>query len=115
MESKRKKPRVLTLTLPFLNQPTLLLHGKNYVLRNFSDEGFGVWINPPLPKDLSVNSEIQAQVALGNKTYAVELVLTHISGRQHGLKIISDSLELKAKLQQLLEPSVYAESLMRKE
>ncbi len=114
MESKRKKPRVLTLTLPSSNQPTLVLHGKNYILRNFSDEGLGVWIHPPLPKDLSKDSLIQAQVNLEDKSYSVELRLTHVSGRQHGLKILSESLELKMKLQKLLEPSLYAESLKLK-
>ncbi len=115
MESKRKKPRVLTLTLPYLNQPTLILHGKNYILRNFSDEGFGVWINPPLPKDLASHSIIKGQVSLENQTYSVELQLAHTSGRQHGLRIVSDSQELKKKLQALLEPSLYAESLVKKD
>lgn len=84
------------------------------MLRNFSDEGFGVWINPPLPKDLSNQSSLSGQVSLENKMYPVELKLAHASGRHHGLKIISESQELKEKLRTLLEPSVYAESLTQK-
>lgn len=108
---RRKRPRALTLTLPDDRQPCLVLSGKKYTLRNFSEEGIGLWLVPPAPYNLTNGSKISGDVVIDNSIHPVQLEVMHLSDRGVGLRIVHKSKELDALFERLLEPTVYASRL----
>lgn len=108
---RRKRPRALTLTLQDENQPFLVLQGKTYTLRNFSEEGIGLWLIPPTPYQLAPGSKVTGDIAIENVIHPVTLEVMHLSERGVGLKITNKSKELTAIFRRLLEPTTYAAKL----
>lgn len=105
---KRKRPRALTLTLSDEKQPFLVLQGKKYTLRNFSEEGIGLWLVPPAPYNLTAGSKITGDIVIENVIHPVQLEVMHLSDRGVGLKITNKSQELTTLFNRLLEPTTYA-------
>jgi hypothetical protein len=110
---KRRRPRALTLTLPDEHQPHLVFQGKQYTLRNLSEEGIGVWVVPPAPYGMKMGSRLRADFVIDKRIYPVELEVAHESERLIGLKILHKSGELEAIFNRLLQPSFYAAGLER--
>ncbi len=108
---RRKRPRALTLTLPDDRQPCLVLSGKKYTLRNFSEEGIGLWLVPPAPYGLTSGSKISGDVVIDNAIHPVQLEVMHLSDRGVGLRITQKSKELDTLFEKLLEPTVHAARL----
>ncbi|MBI4404966.1 MAG: hypothetical protein HY537_12440 [Deltaproteobacteria bacterium] len=108
---KRRRPRALTLTLPDAQQPFLILFGRKYTLRNFSEEGIGLWVQPPLPFGLSVGATVSGDVEIEQNIYPVKLEVMHVSNKVVGLKIAHKSPELTKLFQRLLQPALYAANL----
>lgn len=108
---RRKRPRALTLTLPDDKQPCLVLSGKKYTLRNFSEEGIGLWLIPPAPYGLTPGSKVSGDVVIENAIHPVQLEVMHLSDRGVGLRITHKSKELDQLFAKLLEPTVYASRL----
>ncbi len=105
---KRKRPRALTLTLPNTSHPYLLLDGKKHALRNFSQEGIGLWLTPPVPFGLTPGSRLNGDLVIGKDIFAVQLEVVHQSTKVIGLKILHKSEQLSALFHSLLLPSNYA-------
>ncbi len=105
---RRRRPRAVTLTLPDAKQPHLLLGGKSYTLRNFSESGIGLWMTSPAPFGLHKGNKIHGDVEIEHHIHPIELEVMHHSPRTVGLRITQMSVELKALFLQLLEPIAYA-------
>src|SRR4051812_37011545 len=91
---RRRRPRALTLTLPDQKRPFLVYEGKRYTLRNFSEEGIGLWLPPPPPYGMQVGARIKADVLIDNHIYPVELEVRHFYPRCVGMRIATQSTEL---------------------
>ena len=107
----RRRPRALTLTLPDEKQPFLVLEGQRYTLRNFSEEGIGLWVPAPAPFGLATGSKISGDIVIGNSIHPVKLEIVHHSSRIVGLRITQKSLQLSGIFRELLEPAVHAAEL----
>ena len=108
---RRRRPRALTLTLPDAKQPFLVLNGLKYTLRNFSEEGIGLWVLPPLPFGLTPGSAVSGDIQIENHIHPVVLEIVHHSPRVIGLRILEKSTELEKIFRTLLEPANYAGDL----
>lgn len=108
---RRRRPRALTLTLPDSEQPYLFLDGKKHMLRNFSQEGIGLWVPPPPPLGLKVGGNISGDIVIHEEIFPVRLEIVHCSEKVVGLKILHKSPELTEIFQRLLEPATYAHEL----
>lgn len=108
---QRRRPRALTLTLPNSEQPCLLFGDQKYTLRNFNDEGLGLWLPQPLPYNLHAGLQISGDVVVGNQIFPTKLEVRHVSRTIAGLKFILIPPELKALFSQMIEPSTYATQL----
>jgi hypothetical protein len=108
---KRRKPRALTLTLPNSQQPFLVFQGERYTLRNFNDEGIGLWLPSPAALNLTPGSQMSADVVIDNQIFAVKLEIRHTSPGIIGLKFTKVAPELSSLFRTLMEPSTYAASL----
>ena len=108
----RKRPRALTLTLPDAKQPFLMLEGNRYTLRNFSEEGLGLWVPVPPPFGLTPGSKISGDVVIGNDIFPVRLEIRHHSKQVLGLKIEHQSKELSTLFSALLEPAKHAAEMI---
>ncbi len=108
---RRRRPRAVTLTLPDTQQPHLLLDGKVYTLRNFSESGLGLWMPSPAPFGLHKGNHIHGDLEIENHIHPIELEVVHHSPRTVGLRIIKMSKELITLFRQLLEPVSFAGSL----
>jgi hypothetical protein len=107
----RKRPRALTLTLPDNKQPFLVLEGQRYVLRNFNEDGIGLWMPNPPPFGLEKGVKLNGDIVIDNQIFGVGLETVHADHGILGLRIINKSLELIDLLRQLLEPTEYANDL----
>src|SRR4051794_3414808 len=105
---RRRRPRAVTLTLPDAKQPHLLLDGKSYTLRNFSESGIGLWMTQPAPFGLHKGNKIHGDVEVEHHIHPIELEVVHHSPSTVGLRITRMSKELTTLFQQLLEPISYA-------
>ncbi len=105
---RRRRPRAVTLTLPDSKQPHLLLDGKTYTLRNFSESGIGLWMTTPAPFGLHKGNRIHGDVEIDHNIHPIELEVVHHSPRTVGLRITRMSAELSALFRELLEPVSYA-------
>jgi len=108
----RRRPRALTLTLPDAKQPFLMLEGHRYALRNFSQEGLGLWVPAPPPFGLTPGSKISGDVAIGNEIFPVKLEVRHHSKQVLGLRIEHQSAALTKIFDILLEPATHAVDLV---
>lgn len=108
---KKRRPRALTLTLPNAKQPQFVLDGNRYTLRNFSSDGLGLWVPPPVPFGLNSGQTISGDVVIGRDIFPVKLEIRHISKMMVGFQFVEVSKELRAILQKLMEPSTHASSL----
>ena len=108
---KRRGPRALTLTLPDTRQPFLVIDKKRYTLRNFSEDGIGVLLIPPLKHGLTKGRTMSGDVTIGNQIFPVKLEAIHVSEKLLGLKIIHKSPELTQIFKDLLHPATYAMTL----
>jgi hypothetical protein len=111
MPEKRIRPRALTLTLPDRNQPSLLFAGHKYTLRNFSEEGIGLWMPQPPPFALHKGMTIKGDIEIGQHIHPVTLEVVHVSEKIAGLRILHRSTELAEIFNRLLQPSIYADEL----
>lgn len=107
----RRRPRALTLTLPDAKQPCLMLAGQKYTLRNFSEDGMGLWVPTPAPFGLAAGSQISGDVVIGNNIYPVKLEIRHHSKGLVGLRMVHKSKDLTVIFRQLLEPAFHAAEL----
>lgn len=107
----KRRPRALTLTLPDEKQPFLLLEGRRYTLRNFSEEGIGLWVPAPAPNGLTPGSRISGDIVIGQTIHPVKLEIVHHTSRIIGLRITQKSTELSKIFDVLLEPAVHAAEL----
>lgn len=112
MPGPTRRPRALTLTLPDYLQPSLVLDGKQYILRNFSEEGIGVWLPEPAPYGLTKGMHISGDIVIGQQIHSVQLEIVHQDRGILGLRITYKSIELAEVFRRLLEPSVYAGQLV---
>jgi len=108
---RRRRPRALTLTLPDTSQPCFLLAGQKYTLRNFSEEGIGLWITGETPFAMHAGNRISGDIVIGAQIYPVQLEVAHGSARAVGLRILSKSPELALLFRRLLEPANQAHDL----
>ncbi len=111
MDGSKRKPRALTLTLPDHLQPYLVLDDKQYILRNFSEEGMGVWMPSPAPFGLTKGAVISGDIVIGNQIHAVQLEVMHQAKGIVGLAILHKSVELTEIFQKMLEPTAYAQAM----
>ena len=109
---KRRRPRALTLTLPDSKQPVLVLGGERYTLRNFSQEGIGLWVPPPAPFGMNRGQRISGDIVIGSNIYPVQLEIAHTDTRTVGLKIVHKSPDLTEIFRLMLEPASHACDLM---
>lgn len=107
----RKRPRALTLTLPDDKQPFLMLDGNRYVLRNFNEDGIGLWMPSPAPFSLEKGTRLSGDIVIDNQIFPVGLETVHLVNGVLGLRIINKSLELVDLFRRLLEPTEYAGDL----
>lgn len=107
----RRKPRALTLTLANAKQPFLLWQGERYTLRNFNEEGIGLWVPTPASIGLAPGSRMSADVVIDNQIFAVQLEIRHSSPGIIGLRFTKVGAELSAMFRQLMEPTTYAAQL----
>lgn len=105
---RRRRPRAVTLTLPDAKQPHLLVNGKSYSLKNFSESGIGLWMTNPAPFGLHKGNRIHGDVEIEHHIHPIELEVVHHSPRTVGLRITRLSKELAELFRQLLEPVSYA-------
>jgi hypothetical protein len=111
MNLKRRRPRALTLTLPDAKQPFLIWNDVRYTLRNFSQEGLGLWVPPPAPFGMNKGQHISGNIVIGKDIHAVKLEIVHTTARMVGLKILHKSPELTEIFRELLEPATHAAEL----
>lgn len=102
----------MTLTLPDEKQPFLMLEGQRYTLRNFSEEGIGLWVPAPAPFGLATGSKISGDIVIGNSIHPVKLEIVHHNARIVGLRITQKSTQLTGIFTELLRPAVYAAELV---
>lgn len=107
----RKRPRALTLTLPDNKQPFLVLDERKYVLRNFNEDGIGLWMPNPAPFTLEKGTRLSGDIVIDNQIFPVGLETVHMANGVLGLRIINKSLELVDLFRGLLEPTEYAGDL----
>lgn len=105
---RRRRPRAVTLTLPDAKQPHLLLDGKSYTLRNFSESGIGLWLTSPAPFGLHKGNKLHGDVEIEHHIHPIELEVVHHTPRTVGLRITRMSKELTDLFRQLLEPVSFA-------
>ena len=79
-------------------------------MRNFSEEGLGIWLPPPAPFGLRPGATVKADILIDHQIHPVELEVVHAYSRFLGVKIRHRSKELADVFHQLLEPTVYADS-----
>lgn len=108
---RRRRPRALTLTLPDSKQPFLVLEGTKHTLRNFSQEGMGLWVMPPLPFGLTPGRQVSGDVVIGQDVHSVLLEIVHHSPRVIGVRILQKSHALDKILCELMAPANYAGEL----
>lgn len=111
MGNPNRRPRALTLTLPDHLQPYLVLEDKQYILRNFSEEGMGVWVPEPAPFGLTKGNHINGDIVIGNQIHPVQLEVMHQAKGIVGLRIVHKSVELSEVFRRMLEPTSYASEL----
>jgi hypothetical protein len=109
---QRRRPRAVTLTLPNARQPFVVIEGKKYTLRNFSEDGVGLWAPSPAPFGLAPGSNISGDVVLDQEIFPVKLEVRHRSPGVIGLEIMEAPPELHQLFKRLLEPSYYASTLV---
>jgi hypothetical protein len=107
-----RRPRALTLTLPEKLQPYLVLEGKQYILRNFSEEGMGVWVPEPAPFELAKGNQVSGDIVIGSQIHPVQLEVMFQGKGIVGLRIVHKSVELGELFRRLLEPTQYASELV---
>lgn len=112
MTTYNRRPRALTLALPNSKQPYLVFGGRKFTLRNFSQEGIGLWMPPPPPFSLAVGSQISGDIVVSNDIFSVQLDLVHFSKSVIGLRITQADPALNKLFHELLEPSTYAATLV---
>lgn len=108
---RRRRPRAVTLTLPDAQQPYLVLDGTKYTLRNFSEEGIGLWMPSPAPFGLHKGNRISGDVVIENHIHPVQLEVVRATDRVVGLRIAHKSEELGTIFKKLMEPVYYAADL----
>lgn len=82
------------------------------MLRNFSEEGMGVWVPEPAPFGLTKGNRISGDVVIGSQIHPVQLEVMHGAKGIVGLKIVHKSVELSSVFRRLLEPTSYANDLV---
>lgn len=87
--------------------------GQRYTLRNFSEEGIGLWVPNPVPFGLATGSQIKGDIVIGNAIHPVTLALVHQSKTIVGLRIVEKSSQLTNLFRKLLEPAYHAAELIR--
>lgn len=92
-------------------QPYLYFEGQQYILRNFSESGMGVWVPEPVPFGLKKGTEISGDIVIGNQIHPVRLEVMHQAKGVLGLRIVHKSVELGEVFRKLLEPTVYAQEM----
>lgn len=112
MSQRRRRPRALTLTLPDAERPYLRLDGTEYLLRNLSEDGIGLWIPSPPPRELVPGVRLSGDLVIDHEIHPVELQCAHLSERMVGLRIVHQSDALARIFRRMLEPSTYAERLI---
>ena len=105
---RRRRPRAVTLTLPDEKQPYLILDGTRYTLRNFSEEGIGLWMPTPAPFGLNKGNVISGDVLIGNEIHPVTLEVVRQAPKIIGFRIAQKSPELSQLFKEMLEPANYA-------
>lgn len=108
---RRRRPRALTLTLPDAKQPFVVLEGEKYTLRNFSEQGMGIWVSDPAPAWVRDLSHVDADVTLAGRTYRVSLEIRHHTPRFVGVRILKAPEELTLSFRRLLEPATHSAEL----
>lgn len=111
MEQRRRRPRALTLTLPDAQRPFLVYEGKKYTLRNFSEEGIGLWLPPPPPYGMNKGMKINGDLLIDNEIFPIVLHVVDFYPRCVGMRILHKSPELTQLFAKLLEPTTYAGTL----
>lgn len=110
---QRKRPRALTLTLSNSKQPILMLGGKPYTLRNFSQEGVGLWVKPPDLFGLTPGAKVSGDVVIEKAIFPVKLEVRHCSPGLVGLQFTEINDDLEQLFRHMLEPSVHAARLKK--
>jgi hypothetical protein len=111
MHNKKRAPRALNLTLPNSRQPYLVWQGEQYTIRDFSQNGIGLWVPPAASRGLKVGSHLSAEVVITDKKFSVHLEIKHSTKGVVGLQIVGASPELGELFHRLLEPTMYAAKL----
>jgi hypothetical protein len=93
-------------------QPYLYFEGRQYILRNFSESGMGVWVPEPVPFGLSKGTVISGDIVIGNQIHPVQLEVMHQAKGIVGLRIVHKSVELGEVFRSLLEPTLYASEMV---
>ncbi len=89
----------------------LLWNGKSYMLRNFNEQGIGLWVPSPAPFALSPGTEMSGDVVIGKDIFPVRLEIRHSSPGILGLRFTDISPELAGVFKRLMEPANYASQL----
>lgn len=110
---RRRRPRALSLTLPDAKKPFLSVGGQHLILRNFSQDGIGVWVKEPFAFPLQRGVLINAELVIEAKAHPVELEVCHRSGNAVGLKITHQSETLRRVFRDLLRPTAYASEIAK--
>ena len=99
------------MTLPDTRRPALFLNEERYTLRNFSEEGIGIWLNGAAPFGLTPGTRVSGDIVIGHHIHPVQLEVAHGSGHFAGLRILHRSEELARIFHELLEPVHHASTL----
>jgi len=81
------------------------------MLRNFSEQGIGLWVPSPAPFALAPGTVMSADVVIEQHIYPVRLEIRHSSPGILGLQFTEISPELSATFKRLMEPSNFASQL----
>jgi len=89
-----------------------MIEGSRFMLRNFSEEGLGLWVPTPPPFGITPGSRISGDIVIGNDIFPVKLEIRHQSKQVLGLRIEHQSKELAKIFARLLEPANHAAELV---
>lgn len=109
---KRKRPRALTLTLPDTQQPMLVVEGRKYILRNFNEDGVGLWVPGSSNLLPQAGTQFNGDIVIGTQIFGVTLKTVHAYDGMTGLQILHRSVELVDLFRRLMEPTLYATELL---
>ncbi len=81
------------------------------MLRNFSEQGIGLWVPSPAPFALAPGTVMSADVVIDQDIFPVRLEIRHSSPGILGLQFTEISPQLSVIFDKMMEPAHYANSL----